>query len=138
VLLVRPKVQIVEGRWPGPREILVGRLAAAKLGRNESDLAPGQSLTFEGLTWTISGRFTSGGGAHEAEIWCRLDDLQAALKRQDLCLVALMLAPGADPVQVDIFCRERLEYELQATGEVTYYQGLHKHYGAVRMTGWLV
>lgn len=138
ILLVRPRVQLLSGHWPGPNEILVGRLAGAKLGRAEADLAPGRTLTFEGKTWTISGRFSSGGGAHEAEIWCPLDELQAALKRQDLCLVALRLAPGADPAQVDIFCKERLEYELEATGEVPYYQNLHKHYGPIRMTGWLV
>src|SRR5262249_21341006 len=66
VLLVRPKVQIVQGRWPGTGEIVVGRLAAAKLGRSDAELAPGNTLTFEGRTWTISGRFAAGGGAHEA------------------------------------------------------------------------
>src|SRR5262245_39348167 len=33
VLLVRRQVQILEGRLPGPGEVLVGRLAATKLGR---------------------------------------------------------------------------------------------------------
>src|SRR5947207_1488935 len=38
-LLVRRKVQIVEGRWPGPGEVLVGRLASTKLGRQGDVLA---------------------------------------------------------------------------------------------------
>src|SRR5262249_40015796 len=39
VLLVRRKVQIAEGHWPGPGEVLVGRLAATKLGRQGEMLA---------------------------------------------------------------------------------------------------
>src|SRR5262249_50160129 len=39
VALVRRQVQIIEGHWPGPGEVLVGRLAATKLGRSASSLA---------------------------------------------------------------------------------------------------
>src|SRR5438094_10092871 len=85
-LLVRRKVQIVEGTWPGPGEVLVGRLAAAKLGRRAEALAAGNTLTVEGRPWRISGRFASAGSALESELWCPLDDLQAAMKRQDLTL----------------------------------------------------
>src|SRR5262249_15297640 len=46
-LLVRRRVQIVEGAWPGPGEVLVGRLAAAKLGRGVEVLAVGRTVTFE-------------------------------------------------------------------------------------------
>ena len=44
--------------------------------------------------WKISGRFTAGGAAFESEIWAPLADLQAALKRQDVSLVAVGLARG--------------------------------------------
>jgi putative ABC transport system permease protein len=57
VLLVRRNVQIIEGTWPGPGELLVGRLAAVKMGRSPHELAIGKTVTFEGRTWKISGRW---------------------------------------------------------------------------------
>jgi ABC-type lipoprotein release transport system permease subunit len=137
-LLVRRQVQIVEGRWPGPGELLAGRLAATKLGREDQALAVGQSVTLEGKTWRISGRFAAAGSALEAELWCPLDELQPALKRQDLTLVAVTLAPGASFAEVDEFCKERLDLELEATGETDYYAALHRHYEPVRYLAWLV
>ena len=137
-LLVRRKAQLVEGHWPGPGEVLVGRLAAAKLGRRGDALAVGRALTFEGRSWRVSGRFAAVGSALESELWCPLEDLQAAMKRQDLSLVALTLAPGATLGDVDEFCKERLDLELQATAETAYYDSLQKHYGPVRALAWLV
>jgi putative ABC transport system permease protein len=137
-LLVRRKVQIVEGRWPGPGEVLVGRLAAAKLGTKAQSLAIGQTVNFEGRGWRISGRFAATGSALESELWCPLEDLQQAMKRQDLSIVALTLAPNASFGDVDEFCKERLDLELQATPEAAYYQALDKHYGPVRGVAWLV
>ncbi len=137
-ILVRNKVQLVEGTWPGLGEVIVGRLAAAKLGRAAEDLAVGQTVTFEGRTWRISGRFATSGSALEAELWCTLESLQQAVKRQDLSIVALMLAPGADFADVDEFCKERLDLEVQATPETAYYQALDKHYQPVRLVAWVV
>jgi putative ABC transport system permease protein len=137
-VLVRRRVQIVEGAWPGPGEVLIGRLAAAKLGRRAEDLAVGRTVTFEGRAWRVSGRFAAAGSALESELWCPLDDLQAATRRQDLSLVALTLAPGARFADVDEFCKERLDLELQATPETAYYEALRKHYRPVRALAWLV
>jgi ABC-type lipoprotein release transport system permease subunit len=136
--LVRRQVQVIEGRWPGPGEVLAGRLAAAKLGCRDADLSVGRTLTLEGREWTISGRFAAVGSALEAEVWCPLEELQAAMKRQDCSLVAITLAPGTSFEDVDEFCKERLDLEIQATSEVAYYAGLQKHYAPVRMMAWLV
>lgn len=86
----------------------------------------------------LSGVFSAGGSAFESEIWCRLDELQQVMKRQDLSLVALTLAPGGDFADVDLFCKERLDLELQAIREVDYFAALEKHYRPVRMVVWLV
>jgi ABC-type lipoprotein release transport system permease subunit len=137
-LLVRQAVQIVEGHWPGPGEVLAGRLAAAKLGRDSAALRPGRTVTFEGRSWRISGWFASAGSALESELWCSLDDLQQAMKRQDLSLVALTLAPGASFGDIDEFCKERLDLELEATPETAYYEALQRHYRPVRLLAWLV
>jgi ABC-type antimicrobial peptide transport system permease subunit len=137
-LLVRRKVQIVEGAWPGPGDVIVGRLAATKMGRRSDELAVGKTITFEGRTWKISGRFVAMGSTLESEIWCPLDDLQLAMKRQDLSMVAVLLAKGAGFADLDEFCKERLDLELQATPETRYYESLQRHYGPVRLLAWLI
>jgi ABC-type lipoprotein release transport system permease subunit len=136
--LVRWRMQIVEGRWPGPGEIAVGRLAATKLGRDATALAIGQSVQIEGRDWIVSGSFSAAGSALESEIWCPLDDLQRAMKRQDLSLVALTLGPGGDFAALDEFCKERLDLELAVTRELDYYAAQRRHYSEVRMLAWSV
>jgi putative ABC transport system permease protein len=137
-LLVRRQVQIVEGHWPGAGEVLVGRLAGTKLGRAGEALTLGRSISFEGRSWKISGRFETPGSALDTELWCPLEDLQQAMKRQDLSIVAVMLAPGAVFADIDEFCKERLDLELQATAEADYYASLQRHYRPVRALTWLV
>lgn len=137
-LLVRQKVELISGHWPKPGEVVVGRLAAAKLGAAAEAVRVGGTIVFEGRTWRISGAMAARGSVFESEVWCRLDDLQQATKRQDLSLVALKLAPGADFADVDLFCKTRLDLELQALRESDYYAALRKHYGPVRGLAWLV
>src|SRR5262249_19235025 len=137
-LLVRKQVQVVEGRWPGPGEVMVGRLAAVKLGQVREALAIGQTVAFEGRDWRVSGVFAARGSTLESELWCPLDELQQAMKRQDLTLVALTLSPGAAFADVDEFCKERLDLELEATPETNYYAALNHHYRPVRALAWLI
>lgn len=136
--LVRRQFQILVGRWPGPGQVVIGKLVPTKLGRNPGDLAIGRKLTFEGRAWEISGVFEAMGGAFESELWCPVEDLQAAMKRQDLSLVALSLADASAVADVEEFCKERLDLELQATPELQYYAGLQAHYRPVRTVAWLV
>jgi putative ABC transport system permease protein len=131
-------VRIVEGRWPAQDEVLAGRLAYAKLGCPTGTLAVGNSISIEGRRLRISGRFTAGGSAFESELWCPLADLSRCVKRQDLSLVALRLAPGKLPTEVDLFCKERVDLELQAVAETDYYASLGRHYRPVRLTAWVV
>jgi ABC-type antimicrobial peptide transport system permease subunit len=117
---------------------MVGRLAAVKLGLSEADVAIGRTLSFEGRNWRIGGTFTAAGSAFESEIWCRLDDLQQAMKRQDLSLVAVTTSSANVFPDLDLFCKERLDLELQAMSEVDYYASLQKDYRPVRMLAWVV
>ena len=137
-LLVRQRVELEQGHWPKSGEVLVGRLAATKLGAREGELAIGKTLRFEGREWQISGTFSAAGAAFESEVWCRLDELQQAMKRQDLSLVAVTLASAADFSDLELFCLERLDLELQSMPEVEYYASLQKDYGPVRMLAWVV
>ena len=136
--LVRRGVKLIDGQWPRDGEVIVGRLAAAKLGSKDEAMAIGESVEFEGRTWKISGRFAAGGAAYESEIWCRLENFQTATKRQDLSLVAMLLSPASSPAEVELFCKERTDLELRAIRETDYYASLQQHYKPVRMLAWFV
>ena len=137
-LLVRNQVEIEAGDWPKSGEVLVGRMAAAKLGATADELDVGSTLSLEGRQWRISGVFSAAGSAFESEVWCRLDELQQAMKRQDLSLVAVTLSPAGDFGDIELFCKERLDLELQSVRETDYYRTLQKDYGPVRWLAWLV
>jgi len=136
--LVRRQVQLQAGAWPAAGEVLVGRLAAAKLGWLPEQLAVGRDLLFEGRSWRVCGQFSAGGSVFESELWCPLPDLQDAMKRQDLSLVALTLAPGAKLGEVQLFCNRQLTLELQPTRESEYYAHLARDYRLVRGLAWLI
>jgi ABC-type lipoprotein release transport system permease subunit len=136
--LVRRRVRLVDGHWPGPGEVIVGRLAAAKLGCREADLALGREIGMDGKRWKIAGHFAAQGSTFESELWCRLADLQQALKRQDLTLVAVLLAPGHSASEIELFCKERVDLELQAVSERDYYASLQKFYRPIRWLAWAV
>lgn len=138
ILLVRDQVELESGRWPGTGEVIVGRLAAAKLGATEEDLAIGNTISIEDRQWEIVGQFSAGGGAFESEIWCRLDDLQLAMKRQDLSIVAIKFQPNTDFGDLDMFCTGRLDLELQSMPETEYYASLQKDYQPIRWLAWFV
>ena len=136
--LVHRQFQLTSGAWPQAGEVLVGRLAAAKLGRDTRELAIGQKLHFEGREWTISGSFSAGGSALESELWCPVEDLQLSMKRQDLSLVAVSMTDAEGLADLSEFCKERLDLEWQATPETEYYAALQRHYGPVRAVAWLI
>jgi len=136
--LVRRQFQILDGNWPLRGEVIVGRLAAAKLGRKPTELATGSEIRFEGKSWRIAGHFASAGSALESEIWCLVDELQGVLKRQDLSLVAVAVANATAIGDAQEFCKERIDLEWEATPETAYYAYLQKHYGPVRMVAWLI
>ena len=136
--LVRRVVQVFDGRWPASGEIMVGRLAAAKLGFDSADLEIGKTMVFEDRAWEIVGQFSAGGTAYESEIWCNLAEFQTATKRQDISLVALLLTPGSSTSEIELFCKERTDLELRGLSETDYYQALQQHYRPVRVLAWLV
>ena len=136
--LVRRKVRLVEGDWPGPGEVMVGNLVATKLGCDPALLSIGKKIQLEGMSWTVAGRFVAGGSAYESEIWCPLEQLQSASRRQDLTLVALALEAGQSAAEIDLFCKQRTDLELQAMVEIAYYQSLQQHYRPVRLLAWAV
>ncbi|MBA61923.1 MAG: ABC transporter substrate-binding protein [Planctomycetaceae bacterium] len=138
VFQVRHGVQIVEGNWIKPGEILVGRLTAVKLGIDPEQLSLGNELEFEGQQWRIAGIIDSGGGVFDSEIWCRLTDLQQATRRDDLSLVAVSCSNQSGFSAINLFCKRRYDLEIQSMAEQDYFQSLNKDYGPIRKLGWLM
>jgi ABC-type antimicrobial peptide transport system permease subunit len=144
VFLVRRQAYLVDGRFPQSGEILVGRLAAAKLGISPDRLTVGQELIVEGKPWKVSGRFAAPGTLLEAEIWCPLDDLKQHMRRpNDLSLIALRLNPQGNRKQqmeeIEYFCRVRhRDLELMGSPEVDYYASLQKHFRPMQALAWLL
>jgi putative ABC transport system permease protein len=136
-MLVHPRVHIYAGRFPEPGEVLVGKLAGVKLGVPDAALAPGRTITFDGHTWTISGRFEAPGTMTEAELWLPLQDLMIAAHRDSLSSVVLSLKDGADIDNVHLFVGQRLDLELFAMSEQEYYRGLAAFYRPVRIMVWV-
>ncbi len=118
-LSVHRGVRLTDGHLPGPGEVLVGVRAATLLGCEESALALGRTLRFEGRDLTISGRFVAPGSVLEAELWLDLTELMTATKRTTLSGVVVRLGT-ADLGAVELFCAARLDLELSALREDAY------------------
>ena len=134
--LVHPQIRITSGRAPEGQELLVGRLAAAKLGVPEERLAIGRTFWLDHRPWTICGRFEAPGTVMEAEIWCPLRSLQLATKRDSLSCVVVTL-DEAEFADVEIFCKRRLDLELVALRESEYYAKVLAFYRPVRVLVWI-
>lgn len=136
--LVHSQVQIAAGRAPqsGRDELMVGSLAAARLGISAERLAVGQPLWFDGRAWQIVGHFDAPGTVMAAEIWTLLEDLKVATKRSTISTVVLTL-DDAEFADVDAFARQRLDLELVAMREADYYAKLMDFYGPIRGMVWV-
>jgi putative ABC transport system permease protein len=136
--LVHAQVRLIDGRIAdaGRDEIIVGTLAATKMGLPEARLALGQTLVFDHCTWTIVGHFEAPGTVMEAEIWTPLSDLQIAARRDNLSCVVLTL-DNAEFEDVDTFARQRLDLELVAIAETAYYSKLAAFFRPIQIMVWV-
>ncbi|MEM7624923.1 MAG: ABC transporter permease [Planctomycetota bacterium] len=132
--LVHPEVEILEGRRPvpGADELLVGSLAATRLGLPDERLALGNTLAFDGRTWTIVGRFAAPSTVMDAEIWVPLSDLKVATKRESTLSTVILSLGDASFADVDLFAKSRLDLELAAVREADYYAALNTFYQPIK------
>lgn len=134
-LLVHPEVEIVEGRPPeaGRDEMMVGELAAVRLGVPAERLAVGRTLHFDGRDWTIVGRFRAPNTVMNAEIWLPLTDLQIASNRESSLSCVILTLESATFADVDLFAKSRLDLEITAMPEREYYASIAEFYGPIRV-----
>jgi len=116
--LVHPQVTVVEGREPRePFEVMIGALAAARMGLRPEDVAVGETIELERRPFTIVGHFSAPGTVYEAELWGRLTDVMLATKREDVSCVVLRLADPATLPELDLFAARRVDLEISAVPE---------------------
>lgn len=86
---LRPELKIIDGRMfrPGIREIIVGQAATKQF----DGLRTGAELRFRGQAWTIVGIFSTGGDAHESELWTDSETAQSAFARSGFSSILVKL-----------------------------------------------
>lgn len=133
-LLVHPEVEITSGRAPrqGRDELMVGALAATRLGVADDRLATGQTLHFDDRDWTIVGRFSAHNSVMDAEIWLPLTDLQIATHREASLSCVIVTLDDARFSDVDLFAKSRLDLEIAAIPEREYYASIAAFYAPIR------
>ena len=134
-LLVHSEVEILEGRPPqaGNEEIMIGAMAATRLGVPAERLAVGRTLHFDNRDWTIVGRFTAPNTVMDAEIWIPLTDLQIATKRESSLSCLVVSLDEATFTDVDLFAKSRLDLEISAIPEADYYRSIADFYRPIRI-----
>lgn len=134
-LLVHPEIEIIEGRLPrqGIDELMVGQLAATRLGLPNERLGIGQSLYFDDRDWIIVGRFSAPNTVMNAEVWIPLNDLQIATNRQSSLSCVLITLEDARFADADLFAKSRLDLEITAMRESDYYASIAAFYGPIRI-----
>ncbi len=134
-LLVHPEIEITEGHLPrqGLDELMVGQLAATRLGLADERLAIGQTLYFDDRDWTIVARFSAPNTVMNAEIWIPLTDLQIATNRESSLSCVLITLEDALFADADLFAKSRLDLEITAMRESDYYASIAAFYGPIRI-----
>jgi putative ABC transport system permease protein len=111
---IRDEIRILDGRTfqPGRYEVIVGRAAARQIG----NLATGQSVQWGGSTWEIVGTFEGNGGNIESEVWCDINMLQQAFRRQNAfqTVYARLESPESlDVLRTGLASDPRLEVDIR-------------------------
>lgn len=135
-LLVHNRVRLLEGSFPRPGEVMVGRLLHRRFGVPSHDLAPGKRLSFGRTAFTISGVFEASGTVLESEAWFDRNDLSTLTQRDTLSAIYLRL-DDAEFDDVHVFTLQRNDLELSAIREDLYYEKLSVFYAPIRAMIWI-
>lgn len=133
--LVHPAVTLVEGRLPGPGELIAGRLAASQMGVEPEALALGATVELEGAPFEVVGRFAAPGTTLEAELWTPVAPLRGLVRRDDDSVVFVEME-GADYAELSLFAARRLDLELVVIPTSVYYRELTDYFRPIRRMAW--
>ena len=135
-LLVHNRVRLLEGSFPRPGEVMVGRLLHRRFGVPAHDLAPGKRLSFGRTAFAVSGVFEASGTVLESEAWFDRNDLSTLTQRDTLSAIYLRL-DDAEFDDVHVFTLQRNDLELSAIREDLYYEKLSVFYAPIRAMIWI-
>ena len=136
--LVHDAVTIVEGRPPGPGEVLVGRLVPARLGVPAERFAVGEWVRFENGEFRVSGRFVAPGTTIESELWAPVQDLKSLTQRDDVSALFVRLERPEDVARLELFTHKRLDLELSAIRSSVYYAELAAWFTPIQILAWVL
>lgn len=134
---VHQKVRLLEGRFPGSGEVIVGRLAHHVVGAGKADMDIGKQIEFEGQRFEIVGIFEAPGTVMESEVWMDRVDLMTLTQRESLSCVVARLENESAFSAADLFAKQRLDLELSAIRESAYYDRVSAFFGPIRAMTWL-
>jgi putative ABC transport system permease protein len=129
-LAVHDSVRIVEGRMfePSKGEVIVGNGVAGRY----AGATVGEQIKFGRGTWTVVGRFESGGDSFESEVWADVRELSRDAKRPlPYSGLRVRAQPGTD---VDALIRridDEPRWALEAQRETDYYADQSKSANAL-------
>ena len=135
-LLVHDSVRLLDGRFPGPGEVMIGRLTHRKQGVDAAELAVGKSIYFGHEQLNIVGTFTAPGTVLESEIWFDRNDLATLTQRDTLSSITVRM-DQAEFDDVHVFTLQRNDLELAAIQEDTYYSKLSAFYQPIKVMTWV-
>jgi len=130
-------VVLIDGQFHAAGEVIIGRLAWKRLGVAPEDLRPGAVVRLDNKDLTVRGSFAAPGTVFESEVWANLNDIRTLARRETVSCVVIRLTPDADPSDAELFARQRLDLELSAVTERSYYERLAGFYAPVRAMTWL-
>ncbi len=136
-LEVHDEVRLIEGRFPGSGEVMIGRLTHVTLGMNAEDLTIGSVINFESERFEIVGVFDAPGTVLESEVWFKRSDLMTLTQRESLSCVVIKMDSKEEFKHADLFAKQRLDLELTAVRESDYYAQLSSFYAPIRWMTWL-
>jgi putative ABC transport system permease protein len=115
---VRDEISVVDGRSfePGRYEVIVGHAAARQLG----NLTMGGSVRWGGSNWDVVGVFQGDGGRVESEVWCDVEMLQQAFRRQrafQAVYAKLQTPESLQVLRTALASDPRLEVDVRREGD---------------------
>lgn len=118
-LLLRPQVQVVEGRLPriGSSEVIVGSSIARGFKGAEMD----KTLYWAMRDWRVVGIFDAGTSGFSSEIWGDVDQFMQAFRRPGYSSVIFRLRDSSEFQNVKSRVESDPRLTLEAKRETTYY-----------------
>ncbi|HXH38565.1 MAG TPA: ABC transporter permease, partial [Thermoanaerobaculia bacterium] len=116
---LRPYVKIVEGRMfrPGVNEIIVARRIRDRFVNTNT----GDTFQFGTQKWNVVGIFDAQGTAFDSEMWCDVEYLGQARKRDAYSSVLLKPADNAASESIRAAIRNDTRLELRVRSEAQYF-----------------